>query len=845
MTHPLAAFLFLAGALVSVASAQDPAAARPLPAAGTADAAKPSVPDLAGQDPLPYTVEETREPLADYDGFTSVVRITNTSAAPISLRRVELFGGAGVHIGGFAPFMNVLHLPIPRGDRPNVDVWSTTPLPTDARGHTVMAAATSDRRVAVVATVLASDPTTTTLRMHPTDEGDVALYASVPGPVEPLAPGATWTSPTLLCLQQGDALFVLDHALESLANAAGVTLPATPDTDVAALAAKDLAATEVAVAPFLRVRGSDGAAGRSAWMRNPAALPLDAFDAAVRARRHDLGHVVRADGVGAERVFVTNPTPDAALVRVRFVELGLDPSRRCRVFDAATGADLGLFEDSALVPLPGHSRITIDLVPTTTAATGVFQYLLIEPDITGKATVAQVTPGAADAPERLERAFQRGGTLIAHHVGSDTLEPPTTVIESGLDMRILPWRPGSVRPATSPCERRFTERASNVEWALRFETRPSKATLLCVEAGFGACPIGPQIADGIPAARGFIAPVGGGLMIVLIDQDEQAVAELAQRLCSADERRAIATTLAPAQRAVFTSARTSGLFQRLEFPRVQREDFVPADPAFAITYSAFAVGPRRASTLQDDRGEPLTELVRGLTRPLTFVLDVPVREPDEDVVLVVRRSPLAPFSGYTLYVDSTPLRELRASDEPADRWCEDTIVLPGATIGERSRVALTLAPSGALTEIARIGIFRVDTDGGLELATFVPAAGSPRRVVAGVDAPLNARERSFLTGIAIPAGSEVAYDVSSGMRALRATLTVEHRSAPVVLRILVDGVERWTSDRPLAEGTAGAADDAEQIALNLRGAKTLTFRADPSEAGASGTVLVGDARLFP
>lgn len=824
---------------------QDPAALQPLPEPGTADAAKASVPALAGLDPLPVSIEETREPLGEYEGFTSVVRITNTGTTPITLGRVELFGGAGIHIGRVAPAMNVVHLPTQGAADPDPDTWSVTPLPTDARGHTIMAAATTDRRVAVVATVLTRDASATWLRMHPTDEGDVALYASVPGPAEPLAPGASWTAPPLLCLQQGDALFVLDHALEQLASTAGVSLPQTLETDLLALSVSDPRAAEAAVSPFLRVNGNEDAASATAWVRNPAALPLDLFDAAARARRFDLGHVVRADGVGAERVFVTNPTADAALVRVRFVELGLDPSRRCRVFDATTGSDLGVFEDSALLPVAAGSRATIDLVPLSDAATGVFEYLLVEPDLAGASSVARLSPGAPDAPERLERAFQRGGIVIAHHAGADVMEPPAALIEYGLDLRVMPWGKATLRAASSAAERRFAERASNVEWALRFEPRPTAATLLCLEAGFGACPLGPKIADGMPAATGFLAPVGGGLIIVLIDQDRDAVEALAQRLCAVDERRALAIALAPAQRAVFAATPKRGLFERLDLPRVQREDFVPADPAFTVSYSAYAIGPRRATSLQDDRGEALTELVRGLTRPLTFVLDVPVREPDEDVVLVVRRAPLAPRSSYTLYVDSTPLREVRASGEPIDRWCEDTIVLPGATIGERSRVALTLAPSGALVEIARIGIFRVDTDSGLELSKFVPSAGAPRRVVAAVDGPLHARSRSFLTGIAIPAGTEVSYDLSAGMRAFRTTATAEHPSAAVVLRVLVDGVERWASEPALGPGPG--QDRLEPIALNLRGAKTLTLRAEAAPdapAGAAGTVLLGDARLF-
>ncbi|MBK6939179.1 MAG: NPCBM/NEW2 domain-containing protein [Planctomycetes bacterium] len=800
------------------------------------------MPTLEGLDPLPYWVEETREPLADYEGFTSIVRITNTSSAPITLDRVELFGGAGVHIGRFAPAMNVVHLPSRDASDPNPDTWSVAPLPTDARGHTILAAATTDRRVAVIATVLTRDPATTWLRMHPTDEGDVALYASVPGPTTPLEPGATWTAPTLLCLHQGDALFVLDHALEQLASSAGVSLPDRLETDPIALSVTDPRAAVAAVAPFLRVNGSGDAASATAWLRNPTALPLDLFDAAARARRFDLGHVVRADGVGAERVFVTNPTADPALVRVRFVELGLDPSRRCRVFDAATGTDLGVFEDSALLPLASRSHATIDLVPLADSAAGVFEYLLVEPDLSGASSVVRLSPGAPDAPERLERAFQRGGVVIAHHASADVMEPPAALIEFGLDLRVMPWSKAALRPASSATERRFAERASNVEWALRFEPRSTPATLLCSEAGFGACPLGPKIADGMPAATGFLAPVGGGLIIALIDQDRSAVDTLAQRLCAADERRALAIALAPAQRAVFAATPKRGLFERLELPRVQREDFVPADPAFTVSYSAYAIGPRRATSLRDDRGESLTELVRGLTRPLTFVLDVPVREPDEDVVLVVRRSPLAPRAAYTLYVDSTPLREVRASAEPIDRWCEDTIVLPGATIGERSRVALTLAPRGALVEIARIGIFRVDTDDGLELSTFVPSTGAPRRAVAAVDGPLHARSRSFLTGIAIQAGAEVSYDLSAGMRAFRATATAEYPSASVVLRVFVDGTERWTSEPALGP------ERLESIALNLRGAKTLTLRAevDPAAlAGASGTVVLGDARLFP
>ncbi len=847
MTHLLASFLSLASALVAAPTAlaaQDPRAPQPPPVVGTADPAKPGVPDFADADPRPYTVEESREPLTEFDGFTSVIRVTNTSAEPLVLRRVELFGGAGIHIGGFAPSMNVLHLPLAaRAASADALAWSVTPLPTDARGHTVMAAATVDRRVAVVAAVLSADPASTELRMHATDESDVALYASVPGPSEPLAPGATWTSPKLLCLQQGDALFVLDHVLEQLAGAPSAPLTADVASEFAALAAKDPAAAEAAFAPFVRVpRAGDGSNGeRTTWMRNLAALPLDAFDAAARARRYDLGHVTRGDGSGAERVFVVNPTADPALVRVRFVELGLDPSRRWRVLDATTDADLGVFEESATLPLAARARVVLDVTSTGEPASGVFKYALVEPDLAGKSTVVSLTPGASDAAERLERAFQRGGILIAHHVGSAVLEPPAALIEMGLDLRIVPSRPRAVRPPTTTAERRFAERASNVEWAMRFETRPSKAALLCLEAGFGACPLGATLADGIPAARGFVAPVGGGLIILLMDQDEAAVAALAERLCSADERRALATTLAPAQRTVFAAAPKRGLFARLDLPRVQREDFVPADPAFAISFSAFAIGPRRASTLRDDRDEPLTELVRGLARPLTFVLDVPVREPDEDVVLVVRRPPLAPFSSYTLFVDSTPLREVLPDAGPIDRWREDTIVLPGATIGERSRVALTLAGSGSMIEVARIGIFRVDTDQGLELATFVPTAGSPRRVVAGMDEPLHAHARSFLTGIALEAGTEVQYDLSSGMRAFRATATAAYGSAPVVLRVLVDGVERWSSDSAL-EPT-----QLEAISLNLRGAKALTLRAEPAP-GAAGdslaTVVLGDARVF-
>lgn len=546
-----------------------------------------------------------------------------------------------------------------------------------------------------------------------------------------------------------------------------------------------------------------------------------------------------AEEAPSQVLVLENDSPEPVLRAFSLGKLGIPQGQVAELIDLDRDIGLGAWRDVAVLPVGAHESRRLEAHPAAHGLSGGFELFAIE-DGEG-ATWQTLDPRAENLGQAIDKVLSATGAVIANHRGTDLLELPPLPLASRLVARVVPSLPLKTRLPERPFERRFAAQSGRVEWALSFEGRPldrARAWFLCPEAGFYATPLQAVVADGIPAAGGYVIPTTPGLVVYTMDLDGGALERLKARLDTRPERVRVIREAGLAAQAVRAGAAPRGRFEDLMLDRLRRDDLLPGDPYLTLRWSAVPAGnaTRVLRTLPlpgdpGERGEPFTEEVLRTDGVFNFAVDVPRKEGTEFVVIVRRAASPAP-ERYRLLLDQRPVGDPVSRDDGfGNGWRDDVFRIPQEVLGPRQRVMLTLAPDGGTLDVARIGFFRFEPKDGTPLGDL--PLDSTDGLLCTIDrAPdggvLLAGGRAFLTGAALRGSGALRVDLAGRFHSFLARLAVDRRSSPHAyarLRVERDGELLYESPRLSRDS------EPEPLTLDVRGARSLVLRveADPDD----------------
>ncbi|MFH0944746.1 MAG: NPCBM/NEW2 domain-containing protein [Planctomycetota bacterium] len=784
--------LFLESVLIFALSIS--AGAQP---AGTFGPVSPQVRLLEG-DPAQLEVELDRSDLVEWPGFRLRARVTNHSDAAVRVGGVDLMDRVPGQTLAEPSQLRVLTFD-QRGDL-EVRVF---PLATRVESRRFVAAALPGRGAAMVAGFITGDSAHLALEL---ERSQLALSAWTDAGDLTLEPGQSLATPELTVLFCDDGLRGLEWLFEQM-----------------------------------ELQGQD----EPFPLNSAPAVPLDLFAG------DGTPSVWRPRGP-AHELLLRNAGPEILLCGSSFRDMGLDGNHLHRISEILgkdQERDLGLFSRGLQLPLAPASEIRLRVTPTGTSwspHTG-FELLLLRnfgPDLPMKLEPVESNDPAL--AELLATTLNESGVVIANHRGTEVLDLLPAALDAILAPTVIPYR---AKRATVPGldeEHLFALRSANLEWALDFPAQDlaGSAWLVSPEAGLLVTPLQPVLADGLPGARGFAAHVGRGLVLVTMDLSAEDRNALVSHCLDRDRALDAMRQAALARIAVNAPGKPTGLFRELGLERYQSEDLVPADVAAMNKWAVLIPGGRRRiRTLLIRPGLPSREQVLELGRNMTLGLDTEIGD-GELLVFVVRRAPAPSPLGYQVNIDNTPLGPPIAprGEDPAN-WQEDVWLLGKDLIRNRGRVTLNVVPIGGALPLARIGFFRYRPKPGIPLHSLSPldvqhGGAAPKFNRSAGGNVLRIAGEAFLFGIGCGGNTRIEYPLNGNYESflVRAGIDAEvGRQGAAVLRILLDGEERYRSDH------LRGGDEALPISVNVKNARRLVLEVSAGDAESHLDLV--DARL--